>query len=275
MTADPGPSDRAVAREDPGTARALRHYRLNVVQVPRARLIGHVLLIAAVPIHNRFILGEFSWPSFVQVAAGLLSYSLLSWLVLYLFHARTRTVDLGTVFLVCDLAVWTFVIYHTGGERSWLYFLTVIRVADQLSTTVRRVLVFAHLSVASYALLVAYLALVEGRPVSWSAELAKLLFLYGANLYISTAAETTEAMRGWRRRAEEASRQSEQRYRDLVEDANDAIATVDADSRFTSLNVAMERLLGYSREEMIGQHYGMAVTPDSRAMIDDRTRDDT
>jgi PAS domain S-box-containing protein len=272
MTVEPAPSARVPAPEDPETARARRHYRLTVVEVPRARLIGHALLIVAVPVHNRFILGEFSWSSFVQVAAVLLSYSLLSWLVLYLFAARIRIVDLGTVFLVGDLAVWTFVVYHTGGDRSWLYFLTVIRVADQLSTTVRRVLVFAHLSVASYALLVAYLAFVEGRPVSWPAELAKLLFLYGANLYISTAAETTEAMRGWRRRAEEASRQSEQRYRDLFEDASDAIATVDADGRFASLNVAMERLLGYSRDEVLGQHYGMAVTPASRALIEDRNR---
>jgi class 3 adenylate cyclase len=57
MTVEPAPSDRAPAGDDPEAARALRHYRLNVVQVPRARLIGHALLIVAVPIHNRFILG--------------------------------------------------------------------------------------------------------------------------------------------------------------------------------------------------------------------------
>jgi two-component system cell cycle sensor histidine kinase/response regulator CckA len=43
---------------------------------------------------------------------------------------------------------------------------------------------------------------------------------------------------------------SEARYRELFENANDAIATFNLEGRFTSLNRAAEQLIGYSREEM-------------------------
>jgi diguanylate cyclase (GGDEF)-like protein/PAS domain S-box-containing protein len=43
----------------------------------------------------------------------------------------------------------------------------------------------------------------------------------------------------------------EQRYRDLVENANDLVFSLDADGRFTSINAAAERILGYSRDEIL------------------------
>jgi signal transduction histidine kinase/CheY-like chemotaxis protein len=89
--------------------------------------------------------------------------------------------------------VW--VIYMTGGDQSWLFFLLFIRVADQTNTNFRRALLFSHLAVASYAALVLYLAFVEHRPISWPAEIFKLAILYGANLYVSLTARTAESLR--------------------------------------------------------------------------------
>jgi PAS domain S-box-containing protein len=61
-------------------------------------------------------------------------------------------------------------------------------------------------------------------------------------------------------------RESEQRYRALVDDANDIVATLDIDFRFTSVNPAVERILGYAPEEMVGSALSAYVPHDQLAM---------
>ena len=126
----------------------------------------------------------------------LLVYALASWAVLYVFFERAKPrINLGTLFLALDIPAFVWVIYQTGADNSWLFFLLYIRVADQTNTNFRRALGFSHVAVASYALLILYLAFVEHRPISWPAEAFKLLILYGANLYVSLTARTAERLR--------------------------------------------------------------------------------
>jgi diguanylate cyclase (GGDEF)-like protein/PAS domain S-box-containing protein len=66
-----------------------------------------------------------------------------------------------------------------------------------------------------------------------------------------------------RARSEEAAAESEERYRDLFENANEPIATVTMDECITEVNRAFERVLGYSREELIGTNLAIYVTSDA------------
>ena len=136
------------------------------------------------------------WRLPLRISIALLLYALVSWAILYWYFEQAKPrLNLGTLFLALDIPAFVWVIYQTGADNSWLFFLLYIRVADQTNTTFKRAVAFSHVAVASYALLILYLVLVEHRPISWPAEVFKLLILYGANLYVSLTARTAERMR--------------------------------------------------------------------------------
>ena len=75
-----------------------------------------------------------------------------------------------------------------------------------------------------------------------------------------------------RKRAEDALRESEERYRSLFDNAIDSILTFTLDGVVTSVNRAYERLTGWTREELIGVNWGELIAPVDRERMADRTR---
>jgi PAS domain S-box-containing protein len=69
-----------------------------------------------------------------------------------------------------------------------------------------------------------------------------------------------------RRQAEAALRESEERYRQLVESATEGVWVIDRDSRTTFVNAPIARMLGYSCEEMLRRPVADFVLPEELAV---------
>ena len=65
-------------------------------------------------------------------------------------------------------------------------------------------------------------------------------------------------------KAEEALRESRERYRHIIENANDIIYQADGAGRFTYVNPAAMRITGYDENELIGSLYLDLIDPDYR-----------
>jgi diguanylate cyclase (GGDEF)-like protein/PAS domain S-box-containing protein len=74
-------------------------------------------------------------------------------------------------------------------------------------------------------------------------------------------AELARAM-GDRHRIEQALVDSEERYRELFENANDIVYTHDLEGNFTSLNAAGERITGWSREQVLKMNIRDVLAPE-------------
>jgi PAS domain S-box-containing protein len=67
-----------------------------------------------------------------------------------------------------------------------------------------------------------------------------------------------------RKRTEAALQQSEQRYKQLVENASDIIYRVNLRGELTYVNPVAVRMMGYSEDELLGMQYTRLLRPDQR-----------
>ena len=73
-----------------------------------------------------------------------------------------------------------------------------------------------------------------------------------------------------RKRAEEALRQSEEKYRSIVETATEAIVILDAQARIVFVNDRWSEMFGYSREEALHMTHFDLVFPEDVATLEKR-----
>src|SRR5438128_8549232 len=69
-----------------------------------------------------------------------------------------------------------------------------------------------------------------------------------------------------RKRALEEVRETRERYRQLVENANDIIYRCDAHGHFTYVNPTVRKILGYTEPELIGKHFLELIAEDHREL---------
>ncbi len=73
-----------------------------------------------------------------------------------------------------------------------------------------------------------------------------------------------------RDRAERSLRESEERYRFLIENMNEVVYTIDVAGRFTYVSPRVGQVIGYSPEEMIGRKFPDFLHEDDRDLISGR-----
>jgi len=79
----------------------------------------------------------------------------------------------------------------------------------------------------------------------------------GRPAYLVMANDITD-----QKRAQAAVVESEERYRELFENANDIIYTIDLAGNFTSLNQTGQRLTGYALSEALTMNIAQVVAPE-------------
>ncbi|MGA2403081.1 MAG: PAS domain S-box protein, partial [Syntrophobacteraceae bacterium] len=95
----------------------------------------------------------------------------------------------------------------------------------------------------------------DGRPIHCLYR-CELVTIGGVKRLLTMSLDITE-----RKLAEQALRESERKYRELVELANSVILRWTHDGRITFLNEFGQRFFGYSAEEIIGRHVVGTIVP--------------
>lgn len=76
-----------------------------------------------------------------------------------------------------------------------------------------------------------------------------------------------------KKRSEQALKDSEEKYRELVENINDVIVSLDATGTVTYISPTIETVVGISPSEVIGRHMLEFVDPDDRAALAERFKE--
>jgi signal transduction histidine kinase len=172
-----------------------RAERYETMTVPVLRTVGFQLLLFVVVLYTRLVLRDTSWGLIGPYVALIEVYCLGSWIVLRRLYRRAPQV-LPIILLLLDVVLWAAAVYVTGANRSWLFPVVFMHVADQATTTLRRVLWFAHWAVACYLGVVLIAAAQPGSSVDWGLELTKIGVLWAMGIYTSFTARTAERVRG-------------------------------------------------------------------------------
>ena len=95
-------------------------------------------------------------------------------------------------------------------------------------------------------------------------------FLLGLGVMVSSViVQQVQASVAERAKAEAAARESEQRYRELVENANDMIYVHDLEGNFVSWNRKAEDLTGYKMSEARNLHFRDLIAPEDHALAEE------
>ncbi len=201
-------SEFVVEPERAAAQRAARDRIHNCIEIPRLRVAGSLMLLAAIGLYFRFALHQSPGASFLWLVLAILVYNLISSLALRRFHDQEAKLKLGDVFLFLDLFVLVApTVWYTGGPESWLLFLPFIRVAEHSYRGPKFCLLFSHLGVVVLVVVVSLWQLVAPGSFHFDAALLKIGVLYSIAIYISLASIPASVIRERSRKAVRIARE--------------------------------------------------------------------
>jgi two-component system sensor histidine kinase/response regulator len=226
----------AIHPEDVERRRRARAHRLAVDEIPLLRAVGSAFISFGVFLNNRYLLDEPSLTPWLAITCVLAGYCIVSTILLRSFYEKALPYDLSLFFLIVDVPIWTLAIYASGAERSWIFFILLIRIADQTQSTFRRCLGFVALSTLCYAAMLLWVALVDERPMAMLPALVRVIFVAIGGVYIALVARTAETRREQMgdslRIARELIRHQEKQSEDLAQARRNAEEASEAKSEF-------------------------------------------
>ena len=107
----------------------------------------------------------------------------------------------------------------------------------------------------------------KSREIKYVIVAHTLTKINGENKVVSVVKDNTKP-----KKLELALKESEAKYRDLFENAQDAMYVVDTEGNFLKMNTVGLQALGYTREEFIGINISKLVTPESLTIVKERQK---
>lgn len=163
-----------------------RRVRLNTRVFPLYRALGFQVLLVLAVLHNAAVFGRVGWSAVLPLAAVVELYVVLAWVAIRRWFSTAPELggwDVSDLFFLADLVLWAWLIAVTGADRSWLFLLPLLRVADHRGAP--HVFAFAWLAPLSYIAVLLWAALQPGGVPAWDVEALKVGLLASAGLYIA------------------------------------------------------------------------------------------
>lgn len=169
--------------------------RYNVVTLPALRLLGLSGCAFAAILHHWLVGPAVPDTAMVIFVAGVEIYCLASWALLAAVWERVKErVDIPFLLLILDVVACVLATYLTGAERSWLFFLIVLRLTDA-SYGPARTLALAHMAPALYVAMLWYVAWFDGREIPFGPAAVNTFTLYATALYFAVTGQAVGALR--------------------------------------------------------------------------------
>lgn len=171
------------------------------------------------------------------------------------FNKRFKDPSL-TLFQMLIATFWTMVVlYYVGSARSIVLLLyLVIFVFGLFRLKVREFLFLSVFAVVAYATVILLLYQNHPESINWKIDALNLLVLAMVLPWFSLVGGYITKLRAKISDALFTIRQSEEKYRTILEDIREAYFEVDLAGNFTFFNDTVCRVMGYTRKELMGMN---------------------